>query len=88
MKNKIFDILIEYQYILLEINIFSYCIYQINENNIAEYKWNFGDGFTSNELNPTHSFQDFGSYEVSLIATDEYGQDSVCLLYKSPSPRD
>ena len=33
-------------------------------------------------------FQDFGSYEVSLIVTDEYGQDSTCLLYTSPSPRD
>ncbi|MAN35205.1 MAG: hypothetical protein CMF89_02250 [Candidatus Marinimicrobia bacterium] len=57
--------------------IFTNISNQINENNIAEYKWNFGDGFTSNELNPIHSFQDFGSYEVSLIVTDEYGQDSV-----------
>ncbi len=49
---------------------------QINENNITEYSWDFGDGFISNELSPIHIYQDFGSYEISLIVTDEFGQDS------------
>ena len=50
---------------------------QINENNIVHYNWNFGDGFISDEPNPMHIYQDFGSYEVSLIVTDEFGQDST-----------
>lgn len=49
---------------------------QINENSIIEYNWNFGDGFISNNPNPIHTYQDFGLYEVTLIVTDEYGQDS------------
>ena len=40
------------------------------------YNWNFGDGFISDEFNPVHTYQNFGSYEVSLIVTDEFGQDS------------
>ena len=49
---------------------------QINENSIVHYNWNFGDGFISDEFNPVHTYQNFGSYEVSLIVTDEFGQDS------------
>lgn len=49
---------------------------QINENNITQYNWSFGDGFISNEYSPIHTYQNFGSYQVSLIVTDEFGQDS------------
>lgn len=34
------------------------------------YMWDFGDGFTSVAVNPTHSFANTGSYTISLIATD------------------
>lgn len=50
---------------------------EINENSIMQYNWNFGDGFISDESNPIHTYQNFGSYEVSLIVTDEFGQDSL-----------
>tara|TARA_B100001173_G_C15951667_1_gene531685 strand:+ start:1 stop:867 length:867 start_codon:yes stop_codon:yes gene_type:complete len=50
---------------------------QINENDIVHYNWNFGDSFISDEPNPMHIYQGFGSYEVSLIVTDEFGQDST-----------
>ena len=30
------------------------------------YIWDFGDGTTSSEINPTHTYQEAGDYEVSL----------------------
>ena len=41
--------------------------------------WNFGDGTTSNELNPTHQFPDSLDYTVSLLAMSS----GKCLNKKS-----
>lgn len=35
--------------------------------------WNFGDGTTSNQLKPTHTFPGVGDYIVSVTATDSLG---------------
>ncbi len=43
----------------------------INESaNADSYTWNFGDGTTSNEANPTHDFRG-GSFDVTLTASNE-----------------
>ncbi|MCS6904522.1 MAG: PKD domain-containing protein [Bacteroidia bacterium] len=34
------------------------------------YTWDFGDGNTSNQVNPRHTYQNNGTYTVQLIATD------------------
>lgn len=34
------------------------------------YLWHFGDGTTSTSANPTHSYNNYGTYTVKLIATD------------------
>ncbi len=34
----------------------------------TEYFWDFGDGFTSAEIDPTHTYADTGTYYVMLIA--------------------
>jgi gliding motility-associated-like protein len=34
------------------------------------YSWNFGDNSTSTDEDPTHTYQNFGSYNVSLQAID------------------
>lgn len=34
----------------------------------ANYLWDFGDGTTSTEVNPTHDFADTGTYKVRLTA--------------------
>lgn len=40
-----------------------------NESQAAtDYLWDFGDGFTSTEENPTHAYAATGSYTVTLIA--------------------
>ncbi|MBS1647204.1 MAG: gliding motility-associated C-terminal domain-containing protein, partial [Bacteroidetes bacterium] len=35
--------------------------------------WNFGDGNTSSALNPTHTYADTGSYQVTLIVASAQG---------------
>lgn len=42
-------------------------------NSISEWLWNFGDGFYSNVMNPTHTFTAPLSYTVTLTATDTLG---------------
>jgi len=37
------------------------------------YEWNFGDGNTSIEESPKHIYNEIGTYEVTLIATDING---------------
>jgi gliding motility-associated-like protein len=46
----------------------------IDQSRQAEqYFWDFGDGSFSTEANPSHVYQDPGSYEVSLTITDAGG---------------
>lgn len=40
------------------------------DNDIVRWSWNFGDGNTSTEQNPRHSYTAGGSYDVSLTVTD------------------
>ena len=40
---------------------------------VASYFWTFGDGFTSDETNPTHEYTTAGVYIVTLAATDTEG---------------
>lgn len=35
-------------------------------NGVLYYNWNFGDGFTSNEYEPSHTYTALGTYEVTL----------------------
>ncbi|MFD6041617.1 ThuA domain-containing protein [Streptomyces koyangensis] len=37
------------------------------------YSWDFGDGATSDEENPTHTFEENGVYSATLTATDPSG---------------
>ncbi|GAB3532032.1 hypothetical protein GCM10027443_15200 [Pontibacter brevis] len=39
----------------------------------ARVEWNFGDGTTSTDFNPTHTYQETGLYEITLTATDSLG---------------
>jgi gliding motility-associated-like protein len=39
----------------------------------ANYLWNFGDGGSSTETNPQHTYYIGGDYSVTLIATSAYG---------------
>lgn len=47
-----------------------------NSQNAHLFLWDFGDGNTSTLPQPTHTYQDTGTFLVTLIAID-----TVCLLY-------
>ena len=38
-----------------------------------EYQWEFGDGETSSEQNPTHTYDEAGEYDYTLTVTDAEG---------------
>ncbi len=41
----------------------------VNDSRDASaFKWDFGDGYISNDVNPVHSFNSTGTYEVKLTA--------------------
>ena len=44
--------------------------------NIVSYAWDFGDGATSSERDPQHTYAQPGTYDVSLTITDAGGQTS------------
>ena len=44
-----------------------------NNTNASTYLWNFGDGSTSTQTSPNHSYNNFGTYNVTLIAKDTAG---------------
>lgn len=44
-----------------------------NSANAASYQWDFGDGTTSTQATPSHTYTKFGTYDVTLIAKDASG---------------
>lgn len=47
---------------------------------IVTFNWNFGDGTTSTEANPTHTFTEIGTFEVVLTVTDGEGLEATDTL--------
>ena len=45
-----------------------------NDTRIASYHWDFGDGTTSSDPEPSHSFNLSGNYEVNLTVKDAKGE--------------
>ncbi|NPA67736.1 MAG: PKD domain-containing protein [Chlorobi bacterium] len=49
-------------------------VYFINcSQDAVSYEWNFGDGFSSNQRNPSHTYTQTGTYQVTMTA---YGYDT------------
>lgn len=54
--------------------------YNYSEGSVA-WKWEFGDGKTSNEYEPAHFYSKYGTYGVKLTAYSEYGcADSMVIV--------
>jgi PKD repeat protein len=49
----------------------------LSQGSPSSWAWDFGDGTTSTEQNPTHTYPFEGSYDVRLTATNQYGSDTV-----------
>ena len=60
-------------------------------NEIIAYEWDFGDGAKSTETTPTHQYEEYGSYTVSLKVTLKNGtykilpSRKIILLDQKPS---
>ena len=50
----------------------------INEDEIISWEWNFGDGNTSSDVSPTHTYEEYGYYNIDLTVMATYG------LYSNP----
>lgn len=51
------------------------------------FNWQFGDGQSSGQLNPTHTFANYGSYTVGFTRTNEQGQqfqESMTVVLTKP----
>ena len=44
-----------------------------SDGSIVSYKWDFGDGKTSTNQNPTHTYNQDGTYTITLVVTDNDG---------------
>ena len=44
---------------------------------IESWAWDFGDGNTSSEQYPVHTYENEGTYQVSLVVTTDIGTESV-----------
>ncbi|MEL7422407.1 MAG: PKD domain-containing protein [Bacteroidota bacterium] len=52
--------------------------YSVNTNgNVDSWSWDFGDGHTSNEANPTHEFPHNGAYNVAVTVCNGTGCETV-----------
>ena len=47
-------------------------------NDPTSWSWDFGDGNTSDEQNPEHTYAESGDYTVCLTATNEAGSNEGC----------
>ncbi len=54
----------------------------------TSWLWEFGDGNTSTQQNPTHTYATPGTYTVCLIVSDSCGIDTVCnpVVISCPAP--
>ena len=50
-------------------------------NTISTWDWNFGDGNTSAQQNPSHTYNAPGTYTTSLVVTNNFGcKDSIPMI--------
>ena len=49
----------------------------LTSNSPNSWLWDFGDGNTSTQQNPTHTYTATGTYDVQLISYNNFGSDTV-----------
>ncbi len=56
-----------------------------DDGNIAHWQWDFGDGQSSAEQNPSHAYAAPGHYNVTLTVTDNDGATDIKTHDANPS---
>ena len=51
--------------------------FTVNATDVTNYLWDFGDGNTSTEVNPTHTYTVSGTYDVVLTVTNDCGEERI-----------
>jgi PKD repeat protein len=52
-------------------------VYFVNCSQYAySYEWDFGDGYSSNQRNPSHAYLEPGNYQVTMTAFGDYDQET------------
>jgi subtilisin family serine protease len=60
-----------------EVNPLTVQFYDVSAGTVFSRIWNFGDGETSTEQNPVHTFHEAKTYTITLTVTDEGGSTGV-----------
>ena len=61
-----------------EATSFIYTFHNQSQGDVSSYLWDFGDGTTSTEENPSHNFSTAGTFLVCMTASNECGSNSFC----------
>lgn len=48
-----------------------------SSGNPKSWEWYFGDGATSSQENPLHTYDSLGSYTVTLVVSNAFGEDDL-----------
>ncbi|HYH15602.1 MAG TPA: PKD domain-containing protein, partial [Flavisolibacter sp.] len=56
---------------------------EANNDEIVSYQWNFGDGNSSNQANPSHTYTTEGTYNVTLTVTTKTGCTETITIDKA-----
>ena len=56
------------------------------DGTITAWRWEFGDGTSSAEQNPSHSYDQEGSYDVTVSVTDDDGATGTLTQVTVPTP--
>ena len=70
------DPVASFQYEISDDNYLEVSFTSFSQNAVS-YSWNFGDGGTSTEENPTHTYAEAGSYQVTLAVENSDGVTST-----------
>ncbi len=70
------DPIASFQYEISDDNYLEVSFSSFSQNAVA-YSWNFGDGATSTEKDPTHIYSEVGTYQVVHTATNADGVDAT-----------
>ncbi|MBS3915665.1 MAG: PKD domain-containing protein, partial [Bacteroidetes bacterium] len=71
----------------LRSNLFTTSNNSTNSDGSLSYSWSFGDGFTSNNSAPVHSYSKNGNFNIRLVAQSAFGCEDSAALSITVSPQ-